>query len=262
MSQTLEIEREGHVARVWLNRPDVRNAFNDDVIKELADTFTTLGADTQLRAIVLSGRGKAFCAGADLGWMRQMAGFDWERNRTDAQALAAMLWAVYRCPVPVVGRVHGDCYAGGVGLAAVCDVLVAADGVNFCLSEARLGLLPGTISPYVIRALGEQASRRYFVTAERFSAARAAALGFVHEVVAPEALDAKVDEIVATLVANGPMALRACKTLVQDMAGRPIDAALRDETARRIADIRASDEGREGVQSFLNKRTPGWVIGN
>jgi len=259
MSDTLQIEREGHVARVWLNRPDVRNAFNEHVIAELGAAFTTLGADASLRAIVLGGRGKAFCAGADLSWMREMAGYDWERNRADARALADMLWAVYRCPVPVVGRVHGDCYAGGVGLAAVCDVLVAAEGINFCLSEARLGLLPGTISPYVIRAMGEQASRRYFVTAERFSAAQAAAMGFVHEVCAPEALDAKVDEIVATLVANGPMALRACKTLVQDMAGRPIDAALRDETARRIADIRASDEGREGVQSFLNKRKPAWL---
>ena len=257
---TLEIVRRSpHVAEVWLNRPDVRNAFNSAVIAELAAAFASLGADTTLRAIVLGGRGKAFCAGADLSWMREMAGFDWERNRADAQALADMLWAIYRCPVPVVGRVHGDCYAGGVGLAAVCDVLVAADGVNFCLSEARLGLLPGTISPYVIRAMGEQASRRYFVTAERFSAAQAAAMGFVHEVCAPDALDAKVDEIVATLVANGPMALRACKALVQDMAARPVDAALREETARRIADIRASDEGREGVQSFLNKRPPAWL---
>jgi len=259
---TLDIVRRSpHVAEVWLNRPDVRNAFNSSVIAELAAAFTDLGADAALRAIVLGGRGKAFCAGADLGWMREMAGFDWERNRADAQALADMLWAVYRCPVPVIGRIQGDCYAGGVGLAAVCDVLVAAEGVNFCLSEAKLGLLPGTISPYVIRAMGEQASRRYFVTAERFSAARAHAMGFVHEVCAPDVIDAKVDEIVATLVANGPMALRACKTLVQDMAGQPITAALRDETARRIADIRASDEGREGVQSFLNKRKPAWLEG-
>lgn len=256
---TLQIERHGAVARVWLNRPDVRNAFNEHVIAELGAAFAALGADTSLRAIVLGGRGKAFCAGADLGWMRAMADFDWERNRADAQALANMLWVVYNCPVPVVGRIQGDCYAGGVGLAAVCDVLVAADGVNFCLSEARLGLLPATISPYVIKALGEQASRRYFVTAERFDAARAAALGFVHEVCAPDALDAAVDGIVAALVANGPMALRACKALVQDMASQPITVALREETARRIADIRASDEGREGVQSFLNKRKPAWL---
>ena len=259
MSDTLQIEREGLVARVWLNRPDVRNAFNEGVITELRSTFDSLGADTSLRAIVLGGRGKAFCAGADLSWMKTMAGYSWEQNHADAQALAEMLWAIYRCPVPVVGRVQGDCYAGGVGLAAVCDVLVAADGVQFCLSEARLGLLPATISPYVIRAMGEQAARRYFVTAERFSAAQAAAMGFVHEVRAADALDAKVDEIVAALVGNGPMALRACKTLVQDVAGREIDAALREETAHRIADVRASDEGREGVQSFLGKRKPAWL---
>ncbi len=260
MTTTLDIRRPSRfVAEVWLNRPDVRNAFNDGVIAELHAAFTGFAADTELRAVVLGGHGKAFCAGADLSWMRAMAGYDWAQNRADAQALAEMLWAVWRCPVPVVGRVHGDCYAGGVGLAAVCDVLVAADGVNFCLSEAKLGLLPGTISPYVIRAMGEQAARRYFVTAERFSAAQAAAMGFVHEVVAADALDAKVAEIVAALVANGPMAVRACKKLVQDMAGSPLDDALRDETARRIADIRASDEGREGVQSFLNKRKPNWL---
>jgi len=258
---TLQIERDGAVARVWLNRPDVRNAFNDGVIAELRAAFETLSADTTLRAIVLGARGKAFCAGADLSWMRTMAGYSWEQNKADAQALAEMLWTLYRCPVPIVGRVQGDCYAGGLGLAAICDVLVVADTVQFCLSEARLGLLPATIGPYVIRAMGEQAARRYFVTAERFSAAQAAAMGFAHEVVPADALDAKVDEIVATLVANGPMATRACKALVQDVGGREIDAALRDETARRIADIRASDEGREGVQSFLNKRKPAWLMG-
>lgn len=259
MTTTLDIQRDGLVARVWLNRPDVRNAFNDGVIAELRDTFTALGAETDLRAIVLGGHGKAFCAGADLAWMRAMADYSWEQNRADAQALADMLWAIWSCPVPVVGRIHGDCYAGGVGLAAVCDVLVTADAANFCLSEAKLGLLPATISPYVIRALGEQASRRYLVTAERFSAAQALALGFVHEVCAADALDAKVDEIVAALVANGPMAARACKRLVQDVAGQPISAALREDTARRIADIRASDEGREGVQAFLGKRKPSWL---
>jgi methylglutaconyl-CoA hydratase len=256
---TLEVCRPApHVAEVWLNRPDVRNAFNDGVIAELTAAFQTLGADADLRVIVLGGRGKAFCAGADLSWMRAMAGFDWEQNRADAQALAEMLWTVYSCPLPIVGRIHGDCYAGGVGLAAVCDVLVAVESVHFCLSEARLGLLPATIAPYVVKALGEQASRRYFTTAERFDAVRAKALGFVHEVVPAEELDAAVGAIVATLVANGPAAVKACKRLVQDVAGRAIDATLRDETARRIADIRASAEGREGVQAFLNKREPGW----
>ena len=258
MSSTLDIQRSGPVARVFLNRPEVRNAFNDGVIAELTSAFASLGADDSLRCIVLGGHGKAFCAGADLSWMRAMAGYAWEENRADAQRLADMLWTIWRCPVPVVGRIHGDCYAGGVGLAAVCDLLVASEAAGFCLSEAKLGLLPATIGPYVVKAMGEQQARRWFVTAERFDAARAQAIGFVHEVVAPEVLDAKVDELVATLVANGPMAVRACKRLVQDLAGRAIDATLRADTARRIADIRASDEGREGVQAFLAKRSPAW----
>jgi len=258
MTATLEIQRDGAVARVWLNRPDVRNAFNDTVIAELSATFRELGADASLRAIVLGGRGKAFCAGGDLNWMRAMAGYSWEQNRADAQALADMLYTLYTCPLPLVGRVHGDCYAGGVGLAAVCDVLVAADGMQFCLSEARLGLLPATIGPYVMRALGEQASRRYFISAERFSAAEAQRLGFVHELASADTIDARVDAVVQALVANGPEAVKASKRLVQDLAGAPLTPELRADTARRIADIRASDEGREGVQSFLTKRAPRW----
>ena len=255
---TLDIRREGPVARVYLNRPDMRNAFNDAVIAELTQAFLSLGADAALRVIVLGGRGKAFCAGADLNWMRAMADYSWQQNKADAQALADMLWTVYSCPLPVVGRLQGDCYAGGMGLAAACDVLVAAEGLHFCLSEARLGLLPATIGPYVLRALGEQASRRYFVTAERFTAAEAARLGFVHEVCAPDQLDARVDAIVQTLVANGPAAVKACKKLVQDIAGQPLTLSLREDTARRIADIRASAEGRDGVQAFLQKRSPPW----
>jgi methylglutaconyl-CoA hydratase len=260
MTSTLDISRSRHVARVFLNRPEVRNAFNAEVIAELTTAFTQIGNDPGVRAIVLGGHGKAFCAGADLAWMRAMADYTWEENRADAQSLADMLWTIHRCPVPIVGRIHGDCYAGGVGLAAVCDVVVAAEGIDFCLSEARLGLLPATIGPYVIRALGAQASRRYFTTAEKFDAATAKALGFAHEVVPAERLDARVDEIVAALAANGPAAVKACKRLVQDLASRPIDEPLRADTARRIADIRASDEGKEGVQSFLSKRAPAWRV--
>jgi methylglutaconyl-CoA hydratase len=259
MTATLDVTRQGTVARVYLNRPDVRNAFNDAVIAELTVVFRDLGADPALRAIVLGGHGKAFCAGADLNWMRTMAGYSWEQNRADAQALADMLWAVYSCPLPVVGRVHGDCYAGGLGLAAACDVLVAVDGIQFCLSEARLGLLPATIGPYVVRALGAQASRRYFTTAERFASAEAHRLGFVHELCSADELDDKVNAIVQTLLANGPAAVKACKRLVQDVAGQPLTAELREDTARRIADIRASAEGREGVQAFLQKRSPSWL---
>ena len=258
---TLQLARpSAHVAEVWLNRPDVRNAFNDEVIAELTQTFEQLAAQPELRVVLLSGRGKAFCAGADLNWMRAMADYSWEQNRADAQRLADMLWTLDQCPVPVVGRVQGDCYAGGMGLASICDVLVASSKVTFCLSEARLGLLPATISPYVIRAMGAQAARRYFTTAERLSAAQAHAMGLVHELCEPEALDVKVAEIVATLVANGPAAVKACKRLVRDVAGQDITEALRAETARRIADIRASDEGKEGLQSFLGKRSPNWQV--
>jgi methylglutaconyl-CoA hydratase len=261
MSDVLDVSRPSpQVARVWLNRPDVRNAFNDEVIAALQSTFAALSADKDLRVIVLGAHGKAFCAGADLNWMKAMAGYSWEENRADAQKLADMLWTLDQCPVPIVGRIQGDCYAGGMGLAAICDVLVAVESVTFCLSEARLGLLPATISPYVVRALGEPASRRYMVTAERFSAARAHALGMVHELATPDTLDEKVDELVRTLVANGPKAARECKRLVRDVGGVPIDEALRAETARRIDDVRASDEGREGVQSFLNKRSPAWLV--
>ena len=255
----LTITTAAHIARVTLNRPEVRNAFNQALIAELTEVFTTLGRDPQLRGVVLAAEGKAFCAGADLNWMKAMALYDWDENHGDAGRLAEMLWTIYSCPVPVIARVQGDVYAGGVGLVAVCDVVVAVEAVNFCLSEAKLGLLPATIGPYVVRALGEQASRRYFVTAERFSAAEAHRLGLVHELATPETLDEKVDALLAALVSNGPEAVRACKKLVQDVAHAPITDALRDDTARRIADIRASTEGREGVASFLNKTKPSWL---
>jgi len=258
MSATLDIRRDGAVARVFLNRPELRNAFNSTVIAELTTTFRQLGADDSLRAIVLGGHGKAFCAGGDLNWMRAMADYSWDQNRDDAQALADMFWTIHQCPLPVIGRIQGDCYAGAVGLAAVCDVLVASDAAHFCLSEARIGLLPGTIGPFVLKAMGEQAARRYFITAERFSAAEAHRIGFVHALTTPEALDSTVDAIVASLLANGPAAVKASKRLVQDMAGLTITDALRAETARRIADIRASDEGKEGISAFLAKREPAW----
>jgi len=261
-NSSLKIERQGpipNVARVTLNRPEVRNAFNEAVIAELTQAFAELGQDPTLRAIVLAAEGKAFCAGADLNWMKAMAGYSWDENHADASRLAEMLWTIYSCPVPVIARVQGDVYAGGVGLVSVCDMVVAVEGAGFCLSEAKLGLLPATIGPYVVRALGEQASRRYFLTAERFGAAEAQRLGLVHELATPETLDERVDALLAALVANGPAAVRACKKLVQDVAHQAITPALRDDTARRIADIRASAEGREGVQSFLNKSKPSWL---
>lgn len=257
---TLKIERQGFVARVTLNRPEVRNAFNETVIAELTASFKSLGQDTTLRAIVLAAEGKAFCAGADLNWMKAMAGYSWDENHADAGRLAEMLWSIYSCPLPVIARVQGDVYAGGLGLVSCADIVVSMDTAGYCLSEAKLGLLPATIGPYVVRALGEQASRRYFITAERFDAAEAHRLGLVHELAnSVEQLDAKVDALTAALVANGPAAVKACKKLVQDVAHAPISAELRDDTARRIADIRASAEGREGIQSFLNKSKPSWL---
>ena len=259
MTNTLKITQAGHVATVTLNRPEVRNAFNDDVIAELTAAFKNLGQDAGLRAIVLAAEGKAFCAGADLNWMKAMAGYSWDENHADAAKLAEMLWTIYSCPLPVIARVQGDVYAGGVGLVSCADIVVAVDTAGFCLSEAKLGLLPATIGPYVVRALGEQASRRYFITAERFSASEAHRLGLVQELATAETLDEKVAALTSALCANGPAAVKACKKLVQDVAHAPITPALRDDTARRIADIRASAEGREGVQSFLNKSKPSWL---
>lgn len=255
---TLKLAVERHVATVTLNRPDVRNAFNETVIEELTGAFRALAGNDDVRAIVLAAEGSAFCAGADLNWMKKMAGYSDAENRADAMTLAVMLNTLYRCPKPVIARVQGDTYAGGVGLAAVADIVVAVDTAHFCLSEARLGLIPATISPYVIRALGEQASRRYFLTAERFTAATAQRHGLVHEVVTADALDATVQAIAAALVDNSPNAVREGKRLVQDFAGHAIDDDAIAETADRIALIRASDEGREGVRSFLEKRSPAW----
>ncbi len=258
--ETLAFAQRGAVATVTLNRPDVRNAFNETVIAELTGAFHALAKEDSVRAIVLAGHGPAFCAGADLNWMKTMAGYSDDENRADALRLAEMLRAIHACPKPVVARVHGDTYAGGVGLVSACDIVVAADSAHFCLSEAKLGLIPATISPYVIRALGEQAARRYFITAEHFTAAEAHRLGLVHELASAEALDAKVDALTAALVANSPNAVRESKRLVREIASAPIDDALLADTANRIAAIRASDEGREGVQSFLGKRKPNWLL--
>ncbi|MBC8721255.1 enoyl-CoA hydratase/isomerase family protein [Paraburkholderia sp. 31.1] len=256
--ETLKVELAGQIATVTLNRPDVRNAFNETMIAELTAAFTALDTRDDVRAVVLAANGKAFCAGADLNWMKKMAGYSDDENRADAMRLAGMLSAVYRCNKPVIARVSGDAYAGGMGLIAACDIVVAVDSAHFCLSEARLGLIPATIAPYVIRALGEQASRRYFLTAEAFDCASALRLGLVSEAVSAEQLDATVAQLAQTLCANGPQAVRACKRLVQDIAGRELSDALIEDTAVRIAKTRAGAEGREGVASFLEKRTPGW----
>jgi methylglutaconyl-CoA hydratase len=248
------------VATVTLNRPEVRNAFNDEVIAELTALFMELGKRPEIRCIVLAGNGPAFCAGADLNWMKRMAGYDRAQNLADAAELARMLRVIYECPKPTIARVQGDVYAGGTGLVAACDIAVSVDTANYCLSETRLGLIPATISPYVIRAMGARAAHRWFLTAEKFDAAEAHRIGFVHEVAKAEALDARVAEIAQALVNAGPAAVKACKALVQDVAEKDISASLIQRTVEGIADIRVSEEGREGIQSFLGKRKPTWLL--
>lgn len=257
--QTLEIIQQGQVAMLWLNRPEVRNAFNETAIAEITQAFRALGKDRSVRVIVLAARGTAFCAGADLNWMKKMAGYSEEENLADAAALAEMMRVIYECSKPTVARVQGDCYAGGMGLVAACDIVIAQENVGFCLSEVRLGLIPATISPYVIRAIGERASRRYFLTAERFDAQEARRIGLVHEVVAEDQLDHEVGKLVHSLLSCSPHAVDEAKRLVRDVSGETIESTLITETVRRIAQIRVSDEGREGVQAFLNKRKPSWL---
>ena len=256
----LTISDQGAIRTLTLCRPDVRNAFNDEVIAELKAAFQAAGQAAQVRCVVLAAEGPAFCAGADLNWMRRMADYTRDENLADAGQLAAMLRAIYECPKPTIARVQGDVFAGGVGLIAACDMAVSVDTATYCLSEVKLGLIPATISPYVIRAMGARAAHRYFLTAERFSAAEAHRIGLVHEVVAADALDAQVAELASALVSASPNAVRACKRLVQDVAERDIDDALVAHTVAGIADIRSSDEGKEGVQSFLQKRKPSWLI--
>ncbi|HYF43115.1 MAG TPA: enoyl-CoA hydratase/isomerase family protein, partial [Ramlibacter sp.] len=241
-------------------RPDVRNAFNDEVIAEMTAVFLELGKRPEIRCVVLAAAGTAFCAGADLNWMKRMAGYTRDQNLEDAAGLARMLEVLYKCPKPTIARVQGDVYAGGTGLVAACDVAVAVDTAQFCLSETRLGLIPATISPYVVRAMGARAAHRWFLTAERFDAAEAHRIGFVHEVVPAAELDAKVAVIAKALVQAGPEAVKACKQLVHDVAGHEITSGLIRRTVESIADIRASDEGREGIRSFLEKRKPAWTL--
>jgi methylglutaconyl-CoA hydratase len=257
--ETLEISIGHRVAVVWLAREAVRNAFNETSIAELTQAFDALGRDDGVRAIVLAGKGPAFCAGADLAWMKRMAGFSHDENRADALKLATMLRTIYECPKPVVARVHGDAYAGGVGLIAACDIAIAAHDVSFCLSETKLGLIPATIGPYVIRAMGAHIARRYLLTAEKFDAAEAYRIGLVHDIAPAEELDGTVNALLGTLMQTSATAVTEAKRLVRDLADRTIDDATVADTAERIAQIRTSDDGREGVRSFLEKRKPRWV---
>ena len=256
---TLELTIDDAVARIWLNRPEMRNAIDDVFIRELCVAFAEVEAVPGVRAVVLSAHGPAFCAGANLNWMRRAADFTHEQNLQDAAGLPRMLRTLSESRLPVIARIQGDVYAGGMGLVAAADVAVAVEGAHFCLSEVKIGLIPSTISPYVIRAMGARSAQRYFLTGERFSPDEARRMGLVHEVVTADALDIKVDEVLRNIVAAGPSAVGECKRLLRDVTGRPIDAALSDETVRRIAAVRASDEGQEGLRAFLEKRKPAWA---
>jgi methylglutaconyl-CoA hydratase len=256
----VRVERAGVVATVTLNRPEVRNAFDAATISALHAAFVALGEDLQVRAVVLAAEGATFCAGADLRYMREMAQYSEVQNRDDALQLARMLRSVAECPKPVIARVQGDAFAGGVGLVAACDLAVAASAARFCLSEVRLGLIPATIMPHVLRAVGARAAQRLTLTAEVFDAAAAQRIGLVHEVAADAAaLDAQVHAWTQALLAASPQALAAAKRLLAEVAHHPLGEVLLADTAERIAQARASSDGREGIAAFLEKRKPLWA---
>ena len=257
--QTLIVEVRDAVALIALARPDVHNAFNETLIAELTRALTALDADDSVRAVILLGHGRSFCAGADLNWMKKMAGYGPADNLADAVALATMLKTLAGLSKPTIARVHGAAFGGGVGLAACCDIAIAAHDATFSLSEAKLGLIPATISPYVIEAIGARQARRYFLSAERFTAAEAFRIGLVHDIVPADELDGRVNEILGALLLAGPHAQAAAKELIRAVAHRPIDERVIADTAERIAAMRASAEGKEGVTAFLGKRHAAWV---
>jgi methylglutaconyl-CoA hydratase len=259
MYETLEIERDGGVATVWMNRPDVHNAFNAQLIADLTAACRALDADDSVRVVVLGGRGKSFSAGADLNWMKAAGEAGEAENFADAMRLAGMLRTLSEMSKPTIARVHGAALGGGMGLASACDICVATERGLFATSEVKFGIIPSAISPYVLRAIGERQAYRYFQTAERISAARAAELGLVHELVDSEQLDAKVSQIVASLLEGGPKSQGAAKELIRAVANRPVDDALVEDTARRIARLRVTPEAREGLDAFLSKRPAVWV---
>ena len=254
----LDIQNAASVAEIRMNRPEKHNAFDETLIAELTTAFRTVGKDDGVRVVVLSAAGQSFSAGADLDWMKRMADQPREANERDAMAMADLMSAIDGCPRPVLGIVQGAAFGGGVGLAACCDIVIASEAASFSLSEVRLGLIPAVISPYVAAAIGPRACRRYFLTAERFDARTALDLGLAHEVVPAGELEAARTRMLGHLLKGGPNALRAAKDQVARVANAKIDGALLRDTARRIADQRASDEGKEGVAAFLEKRKPNW----
>ena len=259
MYETLEIQREAGVATIWMNRPDVHNAFNAQLIADLTTACIELDADDTVRAVVLAGRGKSFSAGADLNWMKAAGEAREAENFADAMKLAGMLRTLAEMNKPTIARVHGAALGGGMGLASACDICIAGDKAVFATSEVKFGIIPSAISPYVIRAIGERQAYRYFQTAERINATRAATLGLAHEAVATEELDAKVSEVVEALLQGGPKSQAAAKDLIRAVANRPVSDAVVEDTARRIASLRVTPEAKEGLAAFLDKRPAAWI---
>lgn len=247
------------IARVTLNRPDKHNAFDDHIIAELTSVFNEVVADKNARVMILEAEGKSFSAGADLGWMQRMATYSYEDNLRDANALALMLKTLNQMPIPTIARVQGAAFGGAVGLVSCCDMAVGSPGASFSLSEVKIGLVPATISPYVIAAIGQRAARRYFQTAERFDATTALNLQLLSSVVDESELDSTIETLCATLLVNSPAAVQSARQLVFDVAGEPLSDQLIAKTSELIASIRVSDEGQEGLNAFLEKRSPSWV---
>jgi methylglutaconyl-CoA hydratase len=257
--ETLEIAIRNAIAIVVLNRPEVHNAFNETLIAELTAALRALDADAAVRAVVLTGAGESFCAGADLNWMRKMAKFSWNQNLADVRALADALATLNGLSKPTLARVHGNVFGGGVGLVACCDIAIAEHNATFAFSEAKLGLIPATISPYVIEAIGARAARRYFLTGERFTAAEAFRLGLLHDLVPLPELDQRINEVLGFVVTAGPYAQAEAKALIRAVANRTVDAKVVADTAQRMARIRTTPEAKEGIAAFLAKRRATWV---
>ena len=260
MYSTLSIERQDRVATIWMDRPDVFNAFDEQLIADLGAACAELDADASVRVVVLAGRGKHFSAGADLNWMKRASVFTEEENRADARKFAHMLRALSDMCKPTVARVQGAALGGGTGLAAACDMAVASVDAQFATSEVKFGIIPAVISPYVLRAIGPRHALRYFQSGERFSAQRALAMGLVTEVCECDQLDATVAQLIGLLLGGAPLAQQSAKDLIAAVDGCPIDAAISEETAQRIARQRATSEAKDGISAFLEKRTPAWLV--
>jgi methylglutaconyl-CoA hydratase len=257
--KTLIVEIKHHIGIVWMNRPKQHNVFDETMLSELTEAMRTLNNDPLVRAVILAGKGDSFCAGGDLKWMQRMADGSAKQNLADATNFATLLHTIDTLNKPIVARVHGSVLAGGAGLVAACDIAVAAYDAEFCLSEVRLGLFPSTIGPYVVRAMGERAARRYCLSAEPFTAAEAYRIGFISDIAPPDELDSRINELLGQLIQGGPVAQALCKEWIRTTAGAPLTPDLIKESAKCLADVRASEEGRGGIRAFLEKRKPSWL---